>query len=648
VAALLLSILLHAGLGIVLAGLVWAIGLGWHPASVHAYPLGLLTAVGAAVLVLLTPWLAVVAVPLLLWPLVRSRGRLPGLGRLVWALPGVVGLPVALGLLLHGPTAELDSNAYGDMLFYAAKLVSAEQSIAPFRDLVVEGEPSAYVEAGSTFLGAAVAWLPGFDPILFQTTTLTAFLLTSVPIGLGLLDRGRRGEGDRWLPLVALLGVASIIYPTLLTESPPVALALPLTFSLHGLVRERLALPRFTVVTGALAVAYALTKGFLLVLLAVLALGTFARDHARSLTRHQAIRLAGAAAAVGAAGIVLFASTSSWLLDIFRFEFEPPDALRGLTDQLDRRDTRGAAPGLALLGQLVLLAVLVRIRALAQAAALAVAVLGDAVVGGHGFYILVGSAILLAALHLWQRTDLLAAQWPLVATAAALLGLSTWFRDISSVRAGFVFVALAWLAFLGALGGRRVVLAWAATGAAVLVALTGRSFVAFVLLLVVLAVGLLAPRVRWATAAVALAAALALAAASDLALTTYDPTLTSEHYEVWRRAEQVVPRDGLVFTSLTGEIVSGEQGWNYYPGVIARQVYLAGWSNSILFVDEDERARRLRLNAEVLAGLRPPGEVPLERRYSSFYAVVRAEDAPPPSFERLYANDRFELYRISS
>src|SRR5262245_43556456 len=178
--------------------------------GVFAYPAGLLTATVAALLVLVSPWLAVVALPLAAVPLVRGWARAreaaalsaPGLG---WALPGVIGLPFALGMLLHAPTSELDSNAYGDMLFYVAKVVSAAQSVTPYRDLLVEGEPSAWVEAASSFFGAVLSWLPGFDPTLFQTTTMPAFALASVPVGLALLRE--RPADSPWLPAAGVLAV---------------------------------------------------------------------------------------------------------------------------------------------------------------------------------------------------------------------------------------------------------------------------------------------------------------------------------------------------------------------------------------------------------------------------------------------------------
>ena len=101
-APLLTSIALHAGLGIVLAGLVRGVGLGWRGGEALAYPAGLLTVIAGAYLVLLTPWLWLAVAPALLVLLVRAP--LPAWRPLALPLVAALPFPVALGLLLHGPT----------------------------------------------------------------------------------------------------------------------------------------------------------------------------------------------------------------------------------------------------------------------------------------------------------------------------------------------------------------------------------------------------------------------------------------------------------------------------------------------------------------------------------------------------------------
>ena len=147
------TIVAHAVLGVALAALVWATGYGWllarrRPSAWLAYPVGLLVCVLAAWLVLVSPWLVPVA-------LVVLAPAALGVRRTIWptvvSAPFAAGLGLVLGSLLHGPTADESSHAYGDLLFYAAKLASARESVVPFRDLLVAGESSTYVEAGSTF-----------------------------------------------------------------------------------------------------------------------------------------------------------------------------------------------------------------------------------------------------------------------------------------------------------------------------------------------------------------------------------------------------------------------------------------------------------------------------------------------------------------
>ena len=75
-AALVSAVLLHVALGLALAALVWAVGSGLVAGrgdAVDGYPFGLLAVTAAAFLVLVTPWLALVAVPLVALPLVRVR-----------------------------------------------------------------------------------------------------------------------------------------------------------------------------------------------------------------------------------------------------------------------------------------------------------------------------------------------------------------------------------------------------------------------------------------------------------------------------------------------------------------------------------------------------------------------------------------------
>jgi hypothetical protein len=262
-------------------------------------------------------------------------------------------------------------------------------------------------------------------------------------------------------------------------------------------------------------------------------------------------------------------------------------------------------------------------------------------------------SVFLASLAFWRDPTPAA---PLFAEAGAFLALSAWFRDISAVRAAFVFVLLLAVGLLlafAAAGGRSP--AWAAYalaggGAALLVGLTGHPVVAVALVGLLTWLGLvLRDRARLAAVAVgvALAAtAFALVEADELALSEQPTTLTTDDYELWRAVRRVVPPDGLVFTSMTGKAVDGRQGWNNYPGIAGRQLYLAGWYDGRLTSRPEELDRRLLLNNRVLTGRAAPSGIALTRRFSSYFAVVPRGTSVPPTFRKVWANRSFVLYRV--
>ena len=109
-----------------------------------------------------------------------------------------------------------------------------------------------------------------------------------------------------------------------------------------------------------------------------------------------------------------------------------------------------------------------------------------------------------------------------------------------------------------------------------------------------------------------------------------------------------VPDDGLVFTSLTGATVDLRHGWNNYPAVARRQIYISGWYDGRLVADPEERNRRLTLNAAVLRGACNPSQLDYARPFGSYWAVVEEAASVPRGFRRTYENDQFALYRIES
>src|SRR5205085_8412800 len=257
---LVFAILYHTLLGLALAALVWGVGAGCvrgRGDSLDGYPFGLILVIAAAFIFLLTPWLGIPAL-LLLAPIVRARPRVHA-ATVGWAAPAVVGLPVVFGLMLHGPTRTLASAANGENLWWANRIWSAAASIVPYRDLLAEGQRIIYVEGGPSFIGAAMSHLPGFDAILFNTTALPAFMLASIVAGLRLVSRGRSNTGA-WTPLIAIVALASLAYPSFPIESPPVALAVTLAFVVYRLWDEQMSFKRLAVLSVVVGVDLLLTK----------------------------------------------------------------------------------------------------------------------------------------------------------------------------------------------------------------------------------------------------------------------------------------------------------------------------------------------------------------------------------------------------
>src|SRR4051812_18976425 len=153
-----------------LAGALWLVVLRrrWQLAlpDAFAYPLGLLLLIVVSTAFLVHVLLGVLGLALALAPAVRVRR--PGLAvaraavATAWAAPAIVGLGALLGFFLHGPTRDVDSNAFGDVVWYVAKLESARESLFPLRDLAAAGLDLWHAELAPSLVGAAASPAPGF------------------------------------------------------------------------------------------------------------------------------------------------------------------------------------------------------------------------------------------------------------------------------------------------------------------------------------------------------------------------------------------------------------------------------------------------------------------------------------------------------
>jgi hypothetical protein len=653
------SVVYHTLLGLGLAALVWLVGLGVlrrlrdeatsPPSLTDAYPLGLLVVMVAAVPPLMWRPLGVLSLVAVAALAASSgpRALAAAAQARAWsfAILGSLGFGIGLGALLHGPTDEVDSAAYGGMLFYVDKVVSAGQSIVPFDDLLVAGQRIIYAEAGTSFVGAAIDVLPGFDPVLFNAATLPTFALASLCVGFAAFTAERPRELDgRTAAAVGLLALAIIVYPSWLTETPPAAFALPLAFSLHRVWRDPIPSLWLGVLSAVVAFDYLFTK-----VLGVVPLGLFLIAALLERTRHRPdfrrlVAIGASLLAVAAAAVIaLLFLTAGWYATLLDPKALPLDVARAFRDGDVHPRTLGLLS--VMLGVLVLVAALWRRRWFAAAAAVGFVVPIVWFVAGYAFDIALGTAIFVAALELRRNGS---ADRVFVA-AAVLLGLSVPLRDVIGARPG---LALALLALIGLLPfvGARWENAAAAAAAACLLALSDFALLGLVALGALVLVAVVAPLVlRRALAVVGAIAVLATAVSivtGRFGFGTPAVTLTPHEYDIWQAVEDRVPDDGLVFTTLTGLPVTPDAGWNNYPSIAGRQLYIGGWYDGRLVSEPDERDERLALNRAVLTGRRAPDEVDGSSGFDSHFAVTRVGERVPSAFRRLYANARYVLYEI--
>ena len=392
-------------------------------------------------------------------------------------------------------------------------------------------------------------------------------------------------------------------YPSWLTETPPAAFALPLVFSLWRIWRDELETRWLVVLSAVVALDYFQTKVIATMALGLLLLAGLVERHRHRPDFRRVAAIAAASLALGAAVMIgLLFTFASWYTGLAKPKALPLDAVRGLTD--GDPDLRSLGLVCLVAGELLLLAALARARIWALCAVLVVTVLPSWFLSGYGFDIALVSELFLAALLLLAgiRLDL-----RLTLAAGALLVFAAVAREPLGPQPGFV-LAVALLVALGAVVVRSPA---------------------------VVRVG-----------AVAAAAAVALALAVRGGLDDPAVAITTADHDIWAEVERHVPEDGLVFTTLTGLDVTPHEGWNNYPAVAERQVFIAGWYDGRLVSHERDRDRKLAENRSVLTGRTQPRELELSRAYPAYYAVVRGSERVPPSFRRVYANADYVLYEI--
>ena len=685
---LLPAIFEHIAIGVGVLAIFWCSGYGYvarfvdrgrHPtpeSASFAYAIGLCVGSGAAVVYLVRPLLGVVGIVVLAGGLLfafherRSfRYLVAPLKAACFALPFVALFATMFGLVYHEPWRGRGSSEGGDMLFYIAKTVAAHDSILPYRDLLASGQHLTLTEGSPSVLGAALWSFPGFNPFLFQAVSLPTITVLALAAGIGsvkLGDGARSVRIERWAIPVAILGACAAVYPSWIVESPPVALALPLGFALFWFARARQTVVSFVARAGIIAVALVLTKLFGLLLLVGIGLYKLLSGDVRwDDRRSRSIRTLIAVGFVLSFGVVVLVLDAKWFLPLFSPQFLPLDAIRGTETQL-RVGLHLPSELLAVVGVLLALCALVRSREGPLAAGVALGIAGWwTVTRIDPSPISLGLVALMAA-YLLNLAELRRQRW-LLSSAAACLAASALGREYTGQYIGLVLIASLSAALIAASGhGFRFAPLTAfledaplftAFAIAVAIWLSGRHALVGLISIpaVILAWSVVRRRGGWLTRPRATAGATALilvlslaVAAGTINVPTETDGVTWGEQRFWSEMARVVPRNGLIFTSFTGAAVTQRRGWNYFPAVGERQLYLAGWADGPLLTSRDELHRQLERNSRVLQGTLEPWQADTDTRFHSYFAAVEATRAVPHSFVLVRRIGGYALYRIST
>jgi hypothetical protein len=381
--------------------------------------------------------------------------------------------------------------------------------------------------------------------------------------------------------------------------------------------------------------------------------------------RSRSIAAVALAAITGAAYIALEAADSGGFFSLlFKTRFVPLQAVQDMSRELQGglHIPWGIA---AVVGHVIVLALLFRARQFALAVAFALAV-GENWIE-RGVVDLTGLALGLFAtvcVFLLDSEELKRQRWLLTA-AALCLGFSALGREYAGTYIGPVLlVSLGGAVLAASRNGLRLfpfpaflqdIPLLLAFVLAVAIWLGGHHAAVVVVAWPVLLLGwegllrLRAGRLRNSLlvgTAILIAGGSVAYAAERVTLPPETGAITADEYRFWRLVNRIVPPSGLVFTSFTGDSVTQRAGWNYYPGVARRQLFIAGWADSPLQRSPSTRTRRLALNSQVLEGSLRPRQVDPAGEFGSYYAAVDASDPVPTSFERVAQVSTYALYKI--
>lgn len=631
-----LQTLQHALLGCLTSFGMWAAGAGVirlrlrDPRSslfevlIPAFPVGVLLLAMFLVVALIVPWGRSVAVALWLACLVPLWGWRPP-GRQVAAIfrsalsiiPFAIAFGIWLGLLWHGPTDTLPGSPSGDLTFYAGNIWSLANQPYPNFDLgYANGANRGYFNNLYPALGAALLYLPNFDPFLFILASGGAsyVLLSALMLHLYVTDRASRTIGLLDVLILTLSVIVAARYPYWVAESIPMVFVPALTISVWWMAERGHRRYGWSVaamlagLSGSLLSKVA-TAGVLVPL-------GFAGipSHIRSLPFRARIAVLGVAGIFGiysAAMLIHFGPLFAAIADI------GPESFRTPRWYFVCRDAG------ALL--MVVLAWFVAEKPVALALSIGMAsffVLSFALQANFVSVCLVLGLIVFSdcSPSIYARTIALLAF--ALSLPALILG------DQASPSSGVIWIAC--------VGGATLTAVLGTTNTVIAPQLTFRRSASIAITILTLtALGLIGVTRG------------SIIAHSGWEVTQRAP-LTPALKEIWAAVRERTPKHALVFTDQVDATQDLLGGWNTYAFAGQRQLYLSSYyTNFELRRDRQKLDDILTINKAVLDGSRSPQNVSTQRSYNSFYAVVAAAKLVPRGWWLIFQNSEYALYEIA-
>jgi hypothetical protein len=246
-------VLQHAILGCLTSIGIWAAGAGISRLMLRdsraglaeilipAFPVSLVLLAALVSVALVIPWGRLIAVALWLACLIPLGNWRPPRDQIVAAskaalsiIPFAIAFGMWLALLWHGPTETLPGSPTGDLTFYVGNTWSLASQAFPLLNLgYANGEATAYFNNLYPALGAALLYLPNFDPFLFLLASGGAsyVLLSALMLHLYVADRASATVALFDVLVLVLAVIVAARYPYWVAESIPMVFVPALTIS---------------------------------------------------------------------------------------------------------------------------------------------------------------------------------------------------------------------------------------------------------------------------------------------------------------------------------------------------------------------------------------------------------------------------------